>query len=218
MKTLKQRFWQKVDRRGPDECWLWLAFIDPRGYGRIFSKDTSAPGGTANTYAHRYAYESEVGPITAGHVVRHTCGQKACCNPAHLYLATYSELSQSVMRKRAGISYKLTFEQMADIRAAYLAGEVTTSQLAAQYNVTQETIRKVLRSDYEAAPAPVCIVKLGSYHKVTPTMTQAIRQRYTPGITRMQDLANEYGISLSMVSRIISGERGSEAPTLCEDE
>ena len=29
------RFWARVDRRGPDECWLWLAAKDPCGYGEI---------------------------------------------------------------------------------------------------------------------------------------------------------------------------------------
>jgi len=27
------RFWDKVDKRGPDECWPWLANIEPTGYG-----------------------------------------------------------------------------------------------------------------------------------------------------------------------------------------
>ncbi len=26
MKTVTERFWIKVDRQGPDDCWLWIAF------------------------------------------------------------------------------------------------------------------------------------------------------------------------------------------------
>lgn len=33
--TLEARFWSKVNRLADDECWLWTASVDTRGYGQI---------------------------------------------------------------------------------------------------------------------------------------------------------------------------------------
>ena len=34
MTTWQDRFWSKVDRKGPDDCWNWLAG-NFRGYGQF---------------------------------------------------------------------------------------------------------------------------------------------------------------------------------------
>ena len=54
------------------------------GYGRM-----TVDGGYV--YAHRVAYELANGQIPAGHDLHHTCGNKACVNPAHLVPLTDSE-------------------------------------------------------------------------------------------------------------------------------
>lgn len=83
-KTREQRFWEKVDRRGPDECWLWTGAITGRGYGNFLFK----PG---NRQAHRVAYELLVGPIPEGLVLDHLCRVRACVNPAHVEPVTQRE-------------------------------------------------------------------------------------------------------------------------------
>lgn len=76
------RFWSKVARRGPDECWPWQGPRNPAGYGIFFVY----PGGSrqVNRPAHRYAYEAEVAPIGDGLVIDHLCCNPQCVNPAHL--------------------------------------------------------------------------------------------------------------------------------------
>lgn len=32
-RPLLDRFWEKVDRLGPDECWPWTGSVDQHGYG-----------------------------------------------------------------------------------------------------------------------------------------------------------------------------------------
>lgn len=72
-----ERFWNKVDKRGDDECWLWTASDNGLGYGCFWN-------GERQTYAHRFAYELLVGPIPKGLHLDHLCRTPSCVNPAHL--------------------------------------------------------------------------------------------------------------------------------------
>ena len=65
-----KRFWEKVDRRGPDECWEWTASVKPNGYGQF---SVVRDGKWLKSYAHRYGYELIVGPIPEGGCSLTTC-------------------------------------------------------------------------------------------------------------------------------------------------
>jgi hypothetical protein len=93
-RPLAERFWEKVDKRGPDECWPWVGSIDTRGYGSI-----GANGGKPLLRAHRVAYELCVGPIPPGLVVCHACDTRHCVNPGHLFVATQRENVLDMVRK-----------------------------------------------------------------------------------------------------------------------
>ena len=81
-----QNWWSKVAVADPDACWLWTAGTDRDGYGKF----AIGHGGQNQTHtrAHRFAYETFVGPIPDGHVVMHTCDTPPCVNPAHLMTGT----------------------------------------------------------------------------------------------------------------------------------
>jgi len=85
-----ERFWSKVSRRGPDDCWDWLASKTDGGYGKIWF------GGKIRK-AHRVAWELTHGEIGEGLVVRHKCRGK-CCNPSHMELGTQAENMQDMIR------------------------------------------------------------------------------------------------------------------------
>ena len=89
VKTVAGRFWEKVDRSGPGECWLWQGATSTDGYGRFRER------GGRMVNAHRWAYEHLVGPIPDGlqldHVRDRGCTSPACVNPAHLEPVTSRE-------------------------------------------------------------------------------------------------------------------------------
>lgn len=90
------RFWAKVDTSG--ECWTWLAYISPDGYGR-FLVDGSM------RVAHRVAYELVIGPIPDGLVMDHLCRNRACVRPEHLEAVTQgTNLSRSPLMGAANTS------------------------------------------------------------------------------------------------------------------
>lgn len=60
------------------DCWIWHGL--KRGDYGVMSID----GKTRN--AHRAAWALFVGPVGEGVSVLHSCGNKLCCCPAHLYL------------------------------------------------------------------------------------------------------------------------------------
>jgi hypothetical protein len=87
---LVAKFWEKVDRRGPNECWLWTGNTNKTGYGRHYRNKTEFHS------AHRFSYELHHGPIE-GHVpgdpereicVLHRCDTPRCVNPSHLFLGS----------------------------------------------------------------------------------------------------------------------------------
>lgn len=86
MKTAEERFWEKVEGRGPDECWIWTGATWD-GYG-IVKDHHFAPD---NCKAHRWAYSHFVGPIPEGMQLDHLCRNRACVNPAHLEPVTRRE-------------------------------------------------------------------------------------------------------------------------------
>jgi hypothetical protein len=81
---LPDRFWRRVIKAQPDECWLWTGTLH-RGYGHF-----SVSRGVTK-YAHRIAYELTIGPIPDGLELDHLCRNKVCVNPQHLEPVTKTE-------------------------------------------------------------------------------------------------------------------------------
>lgn len=94
----ERNFWGRVVlgavpdyRTDLGECWIWTGKTSVRGYGVFRS---------TQQYAHRYAYESRVGPIPPGLTIDHLCRVTNCVNPTHLEPVTRAENTRRELKAR----------------------------------------------------------------------------------------------------------------------
>jgi HNH endonuclease len=138
------RFWKKVDKRGPNECWPWLAGVNNKGYGTF--RDAGAPRGwkaSAPNVAFRLTYGRKPKEID------HTCCNTLCCNPAHLEDVTHSENMRRIwQRGRGNWGYltgtkngrsKLTREQVEAIKK----DPRPSRAIAGEYKINKSTVLRV---------------------------------------------------------------------------
>ncbi|ETT26222.1 phage protein [Rhodococcus aetherivorans] len=95
----EQRFWQRIIRREPDECWWWNGATNG-GFGQ-FTVATRPQ--RIRRPAQAFAWELAGGTVPDGHRIGSTCGERMCVNPAHLSVQTqsdYARWSDEALRNR----------------------------------------------------------------------------------------------------------------------
>jgi hypothetical protein len=80
--TPTERFWRYVTPQGTSECWEWTGHRDKDGYGTLRV-------GNTQVRAHRFSYDLHGG--SADDLLRHSCDNPPCVNPAHLIEGSHQE-------------------------------------------------------------------------------------------------------------------------------
>jgi len=136
---------KKVD----NSCWEWLGILRKDGYGvfTIYRKQWRA---------HRYSWFLVNGEIPNGMIICHSCDNRKCVNPEHLWLGTQMDNIRDASRKgrldgrKVGLGerqrcHKLTIQKVTEIRSLYCTGMVTQKKLAELYLVSLQTIYLILK-------------------------------------------------------------------------
>ncbi len=141
----RHRFWSKVDKRGPDECWPWTAQRDRDGYGKFWLRGRDHA-------AHRVVIEVEGGELPEGKVVCHRCDNPPCVNPAHLFVGTVSDNNRDAVAKgrlargEARPNTRLTEGDVIRIREM-VAEQGTQKHAAELFGLSNATVSSMVRGD-----------------------------------------------------------------------
>lgn len=153
--TAAERFWAKVDTSaGPEGCWPWTAARRREGYGHF-------AGGPGLSYAHRFSYWLATGQHPGDLLVRHTCDNPPCVNPAHLELGTIADnMADRHNRGRDARGERINHAKLTDadvlsIRHRFEQGE-SHSDLAAAFGVSRSNVCRIVNGrtwSHVGAPA-----------------------------------------------------------------
>ncbi len=209
--NFEDKFWDKVEKTR--SCWLWAASKFKQGYGQI-KRDGK------NLYAHRASYELHFGEIPEGKLVCHHCDVKLCVNPLHLFLGTWKDNVQDMIKKgrRAdtrgdlnGMS-KLSGAEILKVVSKVSSGKMSQNEASAVYGLSQGTISAILcgkkwnsvtgikRRESQVGHAR------GEGHGVsvlTEKKVLSMRRLYESGKTQAF-LAAKFGVSNGTVSNVVT--------------
>jgi hypothetical protein len=131
-------FWKRVNVTEEDACWNWKCYLNDSGYGAFVIAGK-------RWRAHRWIFIQLNGSIPEKYEVCHTCDNRACVNPRHLFCGSHYENMADMRRKlrhafgeKVG-NAKLKAHQIAEILASKEQGQT----LARMLGVSEASISRV---------------------------------------------------------------------------
>lgn len=195
------RFWSKVDKNGPTQphmetpCWVWTAGKDSSGYGMFWA-------GGKDHRVHRLVWTLSNGPIphdgsAHGICACHRCDRRNCVRVDHLFLGTQADnVADKTAKGRnnvpRGDSHGFRLNPGCAAR-----GDRHGSKLH------PERIARGDRHGSHTKPERVARGEVNGSAKLAASQVIEIRAIYAAGGISLKQLAAQFGVSFSTISRII---------------
>lgn len=124
-----------------DGCWNYLGTPCTNGYPQFHMRGVAY-------MANRISWEFHKGPIPDGKWVLHTCDNRMCVNPDHLFIGDRQDNINDMHNKRRAVNQvgdknhnsKLYSTDVKKIKDQLAQGK-TCAELAKEYNVSWTTIK-----------------------------------------------------------------------------
>ena len=151
MSSRSDRFWRKVKRGSSDECWPWTGSVSSWGYGDAYYLGR-------RTNASRIAYSLANNVIPDGMVVCHSCDNRLCCNPSHLWVGTQGDNVRDCNEKKRGRGQfsqgehprhaaKITPATVLEIRRLHFIDGVSQSEIGRRIGLHSSTVSRAVRGE-----------------------------------------------------------------------
>lgn len=157
------RFWSRVDKRGPDECWPWRGAL-LNGYGNFAIGGRGCPVVNASRIAlalHTGLYHD--GAIGTELYCLHSCDNRACVNPSHLRWGTCLDNIRDMVERgrhargathhwvlhpetipRGEARSRLRAEQVTAAREEYARGGVSQQTIAERLGIKRSSFEDIV--------------------------------------------------------------------------
>jgi len=188
-------------------CWVWTGSVNASGYG-VFNMWISER-------AHRLSYFLHRGNIPTGMCVCHTCDNRKCVNPDHLFLGTRNDNNKDAARK-GRMGRKLTLQDAEEVKRLYANGK-RQSDIAIQFGISKTMVSLICAGRYwrSRTHADKYVGRRGCRSHVAKfdaEQVRNVRDKFATGEYSMRALAREYNVSHSAISRIVNRRSYREIP------
>lgn len=141
MKSNEDKFWEKVNKQGPNDCWNWTGAKHPTGYGKLWMR---LPDLVCKP-AHHASLIIHGTTVPKGSIVMHKCDNPSCVNPTHLVIGTQQDnIADKLAKGRQPTGDKHHNTTLSDADVAYIRySSKSGKDLAIELGVSRPTISNI---------------------------------------------------------------------------